>query len=238
MASGELVALGDLALGRDVNADQVVDTGGQIVAVVAAEGQHVDDDAAFTVRDLERGVTDLARLLLEDRADQLLLGGQLGLALRRDLSDQQVARDDLGADADDAALVEVPQAFLGTVRDVAGDLFVTELGVAGVDLVFLDVNRGEFVFLDQALGENDRVLEVVTLPGHEGDHAVLAEGDFATAGRGSVRQDVTLLDLVAGVDDRPLMDQRALVRAHELEQRVLVRAVLVLELDRLGSRRR
>jgi hypothetical protein len=42
-------------------------------------------------RDLERGVADLARLLLEDRADQLLLGGQLGLALRGDLADEQVA---------------------------------------------------------------------------------------------------------------------------------------------------
>ena len=197
VAAGELVALGDLALGRDVDADQVVDARRQVVAVVAVEGEHVDDDAALAVRDLERGVADLARLLLEDRADQLLLGGQLGLALRRDLADQQVAGDDLGADADDAALVEVAQALLGAVRDVAGDLLVAELGRAGVDLVLLDVDRGELVVLDQALGEDDRVLEVVALPGHEGDQAVLAERDLAAGGRGAVGEHVALLDLVA-----------------------------------------
>ena len=97
VAAGELVALGDLALGGDVDAHQVVHAGRQVVAVLAAEGEDVDHDAALAVRDLERGA-DLARLLLEDRADQLLLGGQLGLALRRHLADQQVAGGHLGAD--------------------------------------------------------------------------------------------------------------------------------------------
>ena len=146
---------------------------------------------------LERGVADLARLLLEDRADQLLLGGQLGLALRRDLADQQVARADLGADADDAALVEVAQRLLRAVRDVARDLLVAQLGGAGVDLVLLDVDRGELVVLDEALREDDRVLEVVALPGHEGDEAVLAERELALVGRGAVGQQVARLHLVA-----------------------------------------
>ena len=110
VAAGELVALRDLALLRDVDADELVDARRQVVAGVAGERLDVDDDAALAVRDLERGVADLARLLLEDRADQLLLGRQLGLALRRDLADEQVAGADLGADADDAALVEVARA--------------------------------------------------------------------------------------------------------------------------------
>ena len=88
-------------------------TPGEVVAGVAVEGDYVDHHAALAVRDLERGVADLARLLLEDRADQLLLGGQLGLALRGHLADQQVAGDDLGPDPDDPALVEVAQALLG-----------------------------------------------------------------------------------------------------------------------------
>ena len=114
VAAGELVALGDLALLGDEHAHQVIDAGRQIVAVVAAEGLDVDHDAALTVRHLERGVTDLTCLLLEDRADQLLLGGQLGLALGRDLADEQVAGLDLGADADDAAVVEVAQRLLAS----------------------------------------------------------------------------------------------------------------------------
>ena len=113
---------------------------------------------------LERGVADLARLLLEDRADQLLLGRQLGLALGRDLADEQVAGADLGADAHDAALVEVAQRLLRAVRDVARDLLVAELRGARVDLVLVDVDRRQDVVLHDPLREDDRVLEVVALP--------------------------------------------------------------------------
>ncbi len=152
------------------------------------EDLDVDHDAALTVRHLQRGVAHLARLLLEDRADQLLLGRQLGLALGRDLADKQVAGLDLGADADDSAVVEVAQRLLRAVRDVSGDLLVAELRRAGVDLVLLDVDRGELVVLDKTPAEDDRVLEVVPLPGHEGDQQVLAEGHFALARRGAVGQ--------------------------------------------------
>ena len=222
VAARELVALGDLALLGDEHAHEVVDARRQVVAGVAAEGLHVDDHAALAVGHLQRGVAHLARLLLEDRADQLLLGRQLGLALRRDLADEQVAGDDLGADAHDAAVVEVAQRLLGAVGDVAGDLLLAELRRAGVDLVLLDVDRGELVVLHEALGEDDRVLEVVALPGHEGDHQVLAERHLALVGRGAVGEHVAGLDLLAGRHARLVVDQRALVGAHELLQLVLV----------------
>ena len=147
--------------------------------------------------------------------------------------DQQVAGADLGADADDAAVVEVAQRLLRAVRDVAGDLLVAQLGRAGVDLL-LDVDRGELVVLDQALGDDDRVLEVVALPGHEGDQAVLAERQLAVVGRGAVGQHLALLDLLAGVDQRLLVDQRALVGAHVLLELVLLLAVACLDHDPLG----
>ena len=86
---------------------------------------------------------------------------------------------DLGADADDAVLVEVAQAVLADVRDVAGDLLRPELGVARLDLVLLDVDRGEHVVAHQPLADQDGVLEVAALPGHEGDQHVLAERQLA-----------------------------------------------------------
>src|SRR3712207_7332894 len=86
-----LVTLGDLALGGDEDAHHLVDAGLQLVAVVAAETLDVDDDAAFAMRDLEGGVLHLARLLAEDRAQELLLRCRLGLALGRDLADEHVA---------------------------------------------------------------------------------------------------------------------------------------------------
>ena len=116
-------------------------------------------------------VAHVAGLLAEDRAEQLLFGRELGLALRRDLADEDVAGLDLGADAHDARLVEVLERFLADVRDVARDLFLAELGVAGDALELLDVNRGEDVVLDERLGDEDRVLEVVAIPRHERDDA-------------------------------------------------------------------
>ena len=109
VAAGHLVARGDLALLGDRDAHHLVDASRQLGVRVALEDLHVDHLAALAVRHAQAGVLHLARLFTEDRPQQALLGGQLGLALRRDLADQDVARLDLGADADDAVLVEVAQ---------------------------------------------------------------------------------------------------------------------------------
>src|SRR5215831_11169894 len=145
VAARQLVAVGDLALLRHVDADQLVDAGRELVAVLAGEHPDPDDLALFAVRHLQGGVADLAGLLTEDGAQQPLLGRELGLALGRDLADQDVAVDDLGADPDDPPLVEVGEDLIGDVGDVPGDLLRTELGVPGVDLVLLDVDRAQDV---------------------------------------------------------------------------------------------
>ena len=188
VAAGELVALADLALLGHVHPHQLVHARRQLVLLVAGEHLDVDDLAGLAVRHLEAGVADLAGLLAEDGAQQALLGRELGLALGRDLADEHVARADLGADADDAPLVEVLQDLLGQVGDVAGDLLGAELGVAGVDLVGLDVDRREHVVPHEALREDDGVLEVVALPRHERDEQVLAERQLALVGRRAVGQ--------------------------------------------------
>ena len=176
---------------------------------------------------LQRGVADLARLLAEDRAEQPLLRGQLRLALGRDLADQDVAGLDLGSDPDDAALVQVREDLLGDVRDVPGDLLGAELGVAGVDLVLFDVDRGEHVVLHQALGQDDRVLVVVALPRHDRHEQVLTEGHLAVFGARPVREHLARLDPRALFDDRLLVRAGALVAAAELVQPVgLTRAVV------------
>ena len=72
--------------------------------------------------------------------------------------------------------------------------------------------------LTKPLGEDDRVLVVVALPRHVGDHEVLAQRDLAGLGRGTVGDDLALHHLVAGVHDRLLVHVRALVRPAELDQ--------------------
>ena len=98
----------------------------------------------------------------------------------------------LGADIDDARLVEVLERLFRDVRNVAGDFLGPELGVARHHLELLDVDRGEDVVLDDALGEQDRVLEVVAVPRHERDQHVAAERELAELGRGTVGDDVAL----------------------------------------------
>ena len=66
-----------------------------------SNSRDVDDLAALAVRQAQARVLNLARLLAEDRAQQSLLCRQLGLALGRDLADEDVARLDLCADVDD-----------------------------------------------------------------------------------------------------------------------------------------
>ena len=190
VAAGELVALADLALLADVDPHELVHTRRELVALFAGELADVDDLAVLTVRHLQRGVAHLPGLLTEDRAQQALLGRELGLALRRDLADEDVAGADLGADADDAVLVEVLEDVLGEVRDVARDLLGAELRVAGVDLVLLDVDRREHVVLHEALGDHDRVLEVLALPRHERHEEVLAERELTLVRRRAVREDL------------------------------------------------
>ena len=129
---------------------------------------------------------------------------------------------DLGADAHDAAVVEVGEDLVGQVGDVPGDLLGPELGVAGVDLVLLDVDRGEHVVADQALGQDDGVLVVVALPRHERDQQVLAERELAVLGRGAVGQEVArprpcrLDDEVRWLIDVSWLERRNLARRYDL----------------------
>jgi hypothetical protein len=109
-----------------------------------------DDDALDARRHLERVVLHVLAGTAEDRVQQLLFRRQLGLALGRNLADEDVARPHVRADADDAAFVEVVQGPLAHVRDVAGELLAAQLRVANLDVVFLDVDRGVDVVLDQA----------------------------------------------------------------------------------------
>src|SRR5690625_7466744 len=122
VAASELVTRGDLAALSDVNAHQVVNTGGQFI-LIALEFTHTDDSSAFTVRDLKRCIANLASLLTEDGAQQTFFRRELGFTLGRDLADQNVASFNLGADADAAPRVEISRNLLRHIGTAPGHLF-------------------------------------------------------------------------------------------------------------------
>src|SRR5208282_5993853 len=135
-----------------------------LVDAVAVEDPDLYDRALNARGNAQARVAHVRGLLAEDGAQKLLLRRHRAFALWRDLADQDVAGHDLGADVDDARFVEVLQRLFRDVRNVARDLLRPELGVAGHRLELLDVDRGEDIVLDDALGEQDRILEVVAVP--------------------------------------------------------------------------
>ena len=240
VTAGQLVAHGDLAVLRDVHADHLVDAVRQLVAVLlgvlASDLLDRDDGTGLAVGHAQRRVAHLAGLLSEDGAQQALLRGQLGLALRSDLADEDVAGLDLGANADDASLVEVGHRVLADVRQIAGDLLGAQLGLAGIDLVLLDVDGAQGVVLHEALRDDHGVLVVVAVPRHERDEQVLAEGQVALLDGGAVSQHGAGLDALAVLDDRALVVAGGLVGTLELGQLVGAGgAVVVHHADDVGG---
>src|SRR5262249_11393045 len=113
---------------------------------LAAGNLDIHDDAIGARGHGQRRVFHVRRLLAEDGAQEALLRGEFGFGLRRDLADENVARLHFRADTDDTIRAEIAQRFFRDVRDVAGDFLGAELGVAGADLKFIDVDRGVDVF--------------------------------------------------------------------------------------------
>ena len=205
---------------------------------LAAEDLHVDDGALDARRAVEGSVANVAGLFAEDRAQQFFFRRERGFALGRDLADQDVSRPHGRADADHAAFVEVAKEHFADVGNIARDFLGAELGVARLDFVFLDVDRGVVVLLDQLFADQDGVFEVVPAPGHEGDEHVAAERQFAAIGARPVGQHLALADAVAHADERLLVDAGILVRALELDELVDVRADFAARARRSGRTRR
>src|SRR5487761_1983406 len=236
VATRHLVARADLTLLRYSDTHQMVHTRRQIVVVFAREDLDLDHLATLAMRYAQRCVFHITRLLTKDRAQQLLLSGQLRLALRRDFAYQDVAWADLRADIDDAALIQITQAIFAHVRDIARDLLRAELGVARLDLVLLDVNAGEQILAHDMLAEEDGVLEIAALPHHEGDQDVLAQRQFAVLRRGAIGDGLAQRYTVALGDDRALIDAGAIVRANELAQLVRMLHAVIVQHDDLPRR--
>jgi len=89
------------------------------------------------------------------------------------------------------------------------------------------------VLLHDLLGNQNGVLEVITVPRHERDEHVAAEGEFAVIGAGAVANDLALVDLLAFFHERLLVHAGARVRAHVLAKFIDVDALLGIVLELL-----
>ena len=63
--------------------------------------------------------------------------------------------------------------------------------------ILLNVDRGVNIVADKAFVKQDRVLVVVTFPGHKADEGVLTQRDLSLRGSGTVREDLSLFNALA-----------------------------------------
>src|SRR6266568_2538165 len=198
----------------------VDDLRGALVALDPFPGEHlhVDHRSGDSGGHAQARVLHVGSLLAEDGAKQFFLGRELGLALGRHLAHQNVARLDFRSDVYDTGLVKPRELRLGQVGNVACDLLGPELGVARHYRQLLDVDRGIAVIRHDSLGNQDRILEIETVPGHESDQHVLPQRELAHVGRGTVGHHVALGDALAGLHQGSLIDVGVLVRPRVFHQ--------------------
>src|SRR5437588_5018573 len=130
------------------------------------------------MRYAQRGIFHLTCLLTEDGSQQFLFSRQFRLTLRGDLSNQDILRPHFSTNIDDAALIEVTQSLFTNVGNVPRDLLGSQLGVASIHLVFLNVYRREVVFTHYTLTDENGVFVVATLPAHKGHQDILSQGQL------------------------------------------------------------
>ena len=80
------------------------------------------------------------------------------------------------------------------------------------------MDSGEAIFFHHPLRQQNRVLEVVAIPGHEGDAHVLAQCQITHVDGRAIGKDIATLDHVTGADNGTLVHAGVLVGAHVFGQ--------------------
>ncbi len=113
-------------------------------------------------------------------------------------------------------MTKVRQGFLADIGNVTGNLFRSKLGITCAALKLFNVNGRIDVVTHQSFIHQDRILKVVTAPGHEGDEEIAAQSHFPILAARSVCQDLVFLDLVTAFHDRGLVETGSGIGTHEL----------------------
>ena len=145
---------------------------------MAVEHAHFHNCARHTGWQTQRRVTHVRGLFTKDGAQQFFFWRHWAFALWRNLAAQNITGLHFSADINNASFVKVLETFFAHVWNIAGDFFRPKLCVTRHHIELFDVNGGEHVIFHDALRQQDRVFEVVTLPWHEGHEAVLPQGQI------------------------------------------------------------
>ena len=191
-----------------------------LVHAFAGKDLGINDHTFYPRRHSQGGILDITGLFAKDGAQELFLRRKHGFTLGGDLAHQHIARLHLSTDADDARIIKVAQPFLTNVGNISGDFFLAQLGVAGHGLENLNVYRSKGVFFEEALIDENRVLEVVAAPRHEGHGHILAQSQFPAFSRRPIGQYLPLHHPLPRQYHRLLVKAGVLVRLFVFEQSI------------------
>ena len=107
MTAGHLITHRNLSLLCNIDADCLIDTGRQLIAVLSCKYFCVYNDTVLTVRNLQGSITHFTGFFTENSAEQSLLCSQLCLSLGSYFTNQDITCADLSTDTDNAALVQI-----------------------------------------------------------------------------------------------------------------------------------
>ncbi len=107
MSSGHFISNGYFSLLRNIATNQLIDTRGQLVAVLPQKDLHIHNDAAFPVRHLQGSIPDLTGFFPKNSTKQTFLCRQLSLPLGSYLAHQNVSSLHLCTNSDNAPLIQI-----------------------------------------------------------------------------------------------------------------------------------
>ena len=220
MATGDLVSHLDFPSLCDEDFDLLDDARGKLIPIRAVKNLDTDDFSSGATRKPQRTVFHVLRLISENGLEKPFLRGQIRFSLRRDFPDQNVSFEDRGTESDDSLGIQIFELRFAHIRNIARDYLGTEFRVAHVGHIGLDVNGVVGPFLHDAIGEDDGVFEVISLPRKIRDEKILSESKFSLFDCHSVCQNIALLHLLTGPDARTRVKAGRLVAPDECLQRV------------------
>ena len=122
------------------------DGDGALILIHAAAGEdaHFDDRTAHARRQAQRRVAHIGGLFAEDRAQKLFFRRHRRFALRRHLTNEDIARINFSADVNDTCFVEVLESLFADVWNIARDFFLAEAPVSaghdfGIPSIWIEV---------------------------------------------------------------------------------------------------
>ena len=125
--------------------------------------------------------------------------------------------------------IKVLEHIFADIRNISCDFFGAKLCISCLCIVFLNMNRCINIISYDFFVKENRILVVITFPGHKADKCVLTDSNFTVVCSRTVSENFAFLNSLSSFNNRTLVDTCTLVRTKELDNlKVLNSARIVL----------